>query len=227
MNKVSVIIPAYNEESHIAKTLKSLKEINEVTEIIVVDDGSKDNTSILARENGAIVITLPHNEGKGGAMSAGLKVAKEEIIAFLDADLGSSAGEVKKLINALYDKNADLVIADWSENKNKKGGGFGLALGLARWGIKHLTGFNAMSPLSGQRVIKKKYLNQHFERGFGVEVGMTVDSLRKGAKVIEVPVNMNHRETSRDLKGFSHRGKQFYSVGKFIIKKKIEVYLWK
>ncbi len=221
MKKVSVIIPAYNEAENIVRTLQGLSLIPEISEIIVVDDGSKDDTASLVGVMAAKTISLPVNMGKGKAMLEGLKHAREDIIAFVDADLGETAEEVRKVITAVLENRADLAVARWSETEGRKSG-FGLVLELARWGIYNLTGHRLVSPLSGQRVIKRKYL-VGLEDGFGVEVGMTVDCLRNGGQIKEIPVNMQHRKTGKDLSGFLHRGKQFVDVLKVLLKKNLQV----
>ncbi len=129
------------------------------------------------------------------------------------------------MIIAVLEDKSDLAVARWSEAEGKKSG-FGLVLGLARWGIYNLTGYRLISPLSGQRVIKRKYL-AGLEDGFGVEVGMTVDCLRNGGRIKEIPVNMQHRKTGKDLPGFIHRGRQFVDVLKVLFKKKCAGVLWK
>ncbi len=225
MKKVSVIIPAYNEAEKIVKTLEGLAVIPEISEIIVVDDGSEDDTAFLARTAGAKTISLLVNMGKGKAMLEGLKHVQEDIIAFVDADLGETSAEVRKMIAVVLEDRADLAVARWSETEEGKSG-FGLVLGLARWGIYNLTGCRLVSSLSGQRVIKRKYLAD-LEDGFGVEVGMTVDCLRNGGRIKEIPVNMQHRKTGKDLPGFIHRGKQFADVLKVLLKKKFAGVLWK
>ncbi|HHX78075.1 MAG TPA: glycosyltransferase family 2 protein, partial [Firmicutes bacterium] len=174
MEKASVIIPAFNEALRIEKTIKSLQGIAEVSEIIVVDDGSGDNTGQLAERAGAKVIRLPFNVGKGGAMARGLEAARENLVVFLDADLEETAAEAVKLIEPVLRGEADLVVAHWQHTAPRPRGGFGLVVSLARWGIKKITGFEAQSPLSGQRAAIKAYLG-NFEAGYGVEVGMTID----------------------------------------------------
>ena len=103
---LSIIIPAYNEENKIKDTLENIKDIEEISGIIVVDDGSSDNTSKVAKEVKSpkiTVITQDKNRGKGYALNNGLKIAMEkaDIIGFLDADLGSSSKEVSKLITPI------------------------------------------------------------------------------------------------------------------------------
>lgn len=217
--KVSVIIPAYNEADSISKTLASINKISEVDEILVVDDGSKDNTVKLARQAGVKVLALETNLGKGGALNKGLEKVEGDIIALVDADLGSTAIDVRKLIMPVLEGKADMTIAKFPRAKKK--GGFGLVKGLARGGIKFFTGLEMDSPLSGQRVLTRQVLKDigYFASGYGVEVGLTIDVARKGYTVREVEVNMTHAETGRDLKGFMHRGKQFVHVLKVLASK--------
>ena len=87
-----------------------------------------------------------------------------------------------------------------------------------------MTGEELDATLSGQRLFKKEVLQQFEEIpfGYGVEVGMTIDILKKGYKIKEVLVNMTHSETGRDLKGFIHRGKQYYHIKKVLRKNKKE-----
>ena len=132
---ISIIIPAYNEEIRIKDTLESIKGINEINEIIVVDDGSTDKTTKIASEVNSekiIVLKLDKNRGKGYALNYGLKIAMKnaDIIGFLDADLGSSAKEVKKLIDPMISGDADVVIAKFPPAKKK--GGLGFVKGLAK-----------------------------------------------------------------------------------------------
>jgi glycosyltransferase involved in cell wall biosynthesis len=211
---VTVLIPAYNESNSIRSTVEAVKSLGKVDQIIVVNDCSADNTSELARSAGAEVIDLPKNLGKGGAMNYGLKYARGQVIALLDGDLGKTAADVEKLLEPVLNDKADMTIAKFPPVKKK--GGFGLVTQLARRGIRWFTGLEVTCPLSGQRVITRAILEKigpaPFESGFGVEVGLTIDVFRHGFRVREIPVQMSHAETGRDLAGFIHRGQQFFYV---------------
>ena len=209
---VTILIPAYNEADHIGATVQAVKNLNKVDQIIVINDCSKDDTSKLAREAGAEVFDLPQNMGKGGALNYGMKYAKGMIIGLLDGDLGRTAAEVDKLLEPVLNNKADMTIGRFPPAQKK--GGFGLVTNLARKGIRWFTGLEVASPLSGQRVIRKIVLEKvgPFESGFGVEVGLTIDVFRNGFRVKEIPVQMGHAETGRDLAGFLHRGRQFTDV---------------
>lgn len=225
---ISIIIPAYNEASKIKDTLENIKDIDEINEIIVVDDGSNDDTSKIAssvKSEKLKLFTLEKNKGKGYALNYGLKIAMEkaDIIGFLDGDLGDSSKEVKKLINPMLNNEADVIIAKFPPAKKK--GGLGFVKKLAKESVLETTGKELEATLSGQRLFKKEVLKKFDEIpfGYGVEVGMTIDILRYGYTIKEVLVNMTHSETGRDLKGFVHRGKQYYHIKKVLRQKRKEL----
>lgn len=209
---VSVLIPAFNEEKKIKLTINSAFKLNGVNEVIVVDDGSRDRTYYKALETRAKVLQLPSNQGKGAALNLGLEKVKEDIILLLDADIGTSAKEAYKLLAPVRKGEVDMTVAKFSL-QNKKGG-FGLTKRLATWGLRRITGENFLAPLSGQRAITREVANKinNFAAGFGVEVALTISVWHSDFKIEEVPVNMTHRFTGRDLKGFWHRGRQFKDV---------------
>ncbi|MDI6870042.1 MAG: glycosyltransferase family 2 protein [Bacillota bacterium] len=217
--RVTVLIPALNEAATIAATVRAVKATGLVDEVIVIDDASEDGTGRLAEEAGARVLRRAARGGKGGALNAGLAEARGEVIVALDADIGESASEVRHLIAPVLAGQADLTIARFPRARRK--GGFGLVKGLARWGIRRLTGLEMESPLSGQRAMRRAVIEDlgGFASGFGVEVGMTIDAARRGFRVREVPVRMSHRETGRDLAGFLHRGRQFLHVVRELLRR--------
>ncbi len=220
MNKVvTVIVPAYNEEKRIVNSLLALKSIPYVTNIFVIDDGSTDNTfSNASTVENINVVRQTSNKGKGQALSEGLRLALDDsdIIVFADADLEESAKDVEKLVLPIIENNADVTIAKFPRAKRK--GGFGLVKKLAREGVYINTGVRLDTVLSGQRAFKKEVLQNvnHCYTGYGVELGMTIDILNKGYRILEVDVNMHHNETGRNLSGFIHRGKQFWQILKVL-----------
>jgi len=216
MKTVTVVIPAYNEEARITKTLQAVKQLDGIDKIIVVNDGSADNTSSKAREQGVMVIDLPQNCGKGGAMNAAVPMIDTDVAVFLDADLGESAVEAKKIIQPVVEGKTDLCIAAFPPPVKK--GGFGLVKGTARWAIRKAGKIEVNAPLSGQRAMTRELLLAvtPFSEAYGVELGMSIKALLKGFRLMEVPTSMTHNESGRDLKGFLHRGKQLLDVLKVI-----------
>ncbi|QXM06080.1 glycosyltransferase family 2 protein [Crassaminicella indica] len=222
---ITVLVPAYNEGDRIKDTIDAIKASNYVDRIVIIDDGSKDNTYTIAKSTNVEVYRLEENHGKGFALNFGIeKVYKESsIIVFLDGDLKETASEVDKLVVPILEGQADVTIAKFPAAKKK--GGFGLVKNLARYGVKFYTGHTIYTSLSGQRAFKTEVLRR-FEKmptDYGVEVGMTIDILNMGYRIKEVDVNMTHRETGRDFKSFVHRGKQFYQILLTLLRKHKEV----
>lgn len=214
MKKVSVVIPAYNESVHICRTLRAVRRHVSCDELLVVDDGSTDGTAELALVWADRVIRLGCNHGKGFALQAGWEQATGEILLFLDADLCESAAYATQLLEPVFADQCDMAIAVLPGPVRKAG--FGMAKGLARRGIQWMTGFIPKAPLSGQRAVKKEVLQAvgQLDHGFGIEVGLTIDALRAGYRINEVPVAFTHRETGNDWHGYIHRGKEFFAIGR-------------
>ncbi|HET6498496.1 MAG TPA: glycosyltransferase family 2 protein, partial [Coriobacteriia bacterium] len=168
MNVVAVI-PAYNEAARIEATVEAVRAVPGVTTVIVVDDGSNDDTASVAKRAGATVLRLERNRGKGGALEAGLaKAGGPDIALLLDADLGATGGQAELLLEPVRSGKADMTIARFPRPAGKSG--FGLVKGLARWGIRRFGGpFAAQAPLSGQRALNRRALTacRPFESGFG------------------------------------------------------------
>ncbi|MCT8138716.1 glycosyltransferase family 2 protein [Anaerobacillus sp. CMMVII] len=215
---ISVVIPAYNEEDTIKMTLVTLNRCPWVNQLIVVDDGSSDETATIAMKYCDQVIRLNRNRGKAHALKEGWKLVEGEAVVCLDADLGMTAREGERLIDKLYYEDLDCVIAKLpTQNKS----GFGIMKHRAQKLIFSRTGKWFDSPLSGQRALKKKWLPILIEKdyvGFGVEMAMTIDLLKAGASIDEVEVSFYHRATGKDFQGFLHRGKQWLDMEKTLRK---------
>lgn len=214
---VSVLIPAFNESNRIVDTIRGMENIKEIDEIIVVNDGSTDDTADKAKKAGAKLVNIKNNSGKGKALKEGLKYVKNDVVAFIDADVGLTSREVIKLIEPVINGEADVTVARFPKVNVKSG--FGFVKKLAKYGVKLLTGYDFDSTLSGQRVFKKEVLDKikRFYSGYGIEVGMTIDILNMGYKIKEIDVDMTHSVTLRDLKGFIHRGRQFIDILKVLL----------
>ncbi|OAJ76065.1 glycosyltransferase [Brevibacillus sp. SKDU10] len=220
--RVSAIIPAFNEQDWIEETVSTLRGSSFIHELIVVDDGSIDCTANIARPWVDQLIIMPKNVGKGAALHAGWKEATGDIILFLDADLQKSAREVDKLLTPVVRKDCDMSIAILPKAPRKAG--FGLAKKLAQQGIVQMTLQKLQAPLSGQRAFRRDLFScvRFVDCGFGIEVAMTIDILRAGYRIIEVPVNFTHRYTTNNLHGFLHRGKEFWHVYRTLQRKRQE-----
>ncbi|HEX8959225.1 MAG TPA: hypothetical protein VF770_05335, partial [Solirubrobacterales bacterium] len=129
------------------------------------------------------------------------------LVLLCDGDLGASAAALASLAAAVERGECDLAVAAFSR---RLGGGFGIALGFARWAVLRLCGLEMRAPISGQRAMRADVLRATlpFARGFGMEIGMTVDAARAGYRLREYELDLDHRATGRTLAGFAHRGAQ-------------------
>ena len=219
MKKVSIVVPAYNEAPLILRTLRAIRMYIPHQELIVVDDGSRDTTMDVASEEADLVIRLPVNRGKGIALQTGWKQTSGDIVLMLDADLCETARFGYQLIDPILEDHCDMSIAQLPQPTKRVG--LGMAKGLARNGIRLLTGFTPSAPLSGQRAICREALAsiRSLDKGFGVEVGLTVDVLRAGYRVKEIPVQFSHRQTQNNWQGFYHRGREFMAISRALGRK--------
>jgi hypothetical protein len=202
------IVPAKDRADRIAATVAGARAVEGVDGVVVVDDGSSDGTAAIAEGAGATVVRLDRNLGKGGAVAAGIAAAPDaDVYLLLDADLGDTAALAAPLLAPVLEDRADLTIAVLPGAGRR--GGFGSVRRLAAAGIRRATGFEARAPLSGQRAVRGALLRslEPADR-FGLEVGLTIDAVRAGARVVEVEVPMDHLHTGRRLAGFRHRGRQ-------------------
>lgn len=215
----AVVIPAKDEADRIGATVTAALKLPGVDLVVVVDDGSSDETGRVARAAGARVVRHSRNRGKAAAMESGAEAVRlldeerHRHLLFLDADLGETAGAALPLIAPVRSGEADMTIAKFATRV--KLGGHGIVVRLARDGIKRLTGWEATQPLNGQRCLTRAAFEaaRPLAHGFGVETGMTVDLLRAGFRVIEVEVEMAHRATGTDWRSQMHRARQLRDVG--------------
>jgi glycosyltransferase involved in cell wall biosynthesis len=217
LERVAVLMPAYNEGAAMGESVRAALAIPGIEEVIVVDDGSDDETPFIAHDAGARVIQLERNLGKGAALNAGLAETDADIILMIDADLGPTAAETRRLLEPVIAGHADMAIAAMKAPPGHRGG-FGLVMRLSRWAVRRYGGADVSAPLSGQRAIRRKVLEDigGFASGFGAETALTIDALRKGYRIVEVPLPITHRLTGRDWRGFAHRARQFADIARTV-----------
>ena len=229
MLRVAVIIPAKNEQARVTATVNGASSLPGVDLVLVVDDGSTDATASTAHDAGAIVVRHARNRGKGAAMQSGAQAVDEldqkeldawtsRALLFLDADLEDTAAKAAPLIEPVLEGNADMTIATLPPQRSP-GGGHGLVVRLARLGIERATGWTATQPLSGQRCLTRAAFLAALPlaHGFGVEVGLSIDLLRRGYRVREVEVPFHHRVTGTDWRSQVHRGRQWLDVARALL----------
>jgi len=181
--KISVIIPAFNEEENIALVVKQAEKCEYVKEVIVVDNLSTDNTGKVALEAGAKVIKC-EIQGKGYAMESGMEVAENDIIVFLDADIPSySEDVVYKLAKPIIENDIDFVKSTF----DREGGRVTelVAKPLLKLLFPELPYFS--QPLSGMIAGKKQVLKElELEKDYGVDIGILLDVANMNCSIEEV-----------------------------------------
>jgi glycosyltransferase involved in cell wall biosynthesis len=209
---LAAIVAARNEADRVGETVRALRSAFPAARVWVADDASSDGTAEAAMLAGAEVVRRGYPHGKGGNVSAAAEAALSvepppRIVLLCDGDLGSSAARLAPLVDAVLRDQCDLAVAAFSR---RVGGGFGLALGFARWAIRRLCGAETEAPISGQRALRAEALRSAlpFAQGFGMEIGMTVDAVRAGFRLREYELDLEHRATGRSFKGFLHRAGQ-------------------
>jgi glycosyltransferase involved in cell wall biosynthesis len=209
---LAVVVAARNEADRIGETLAALRDALPGAALWVADDASTDGTAEAAMTAGAQVVSRGRPHGKGANVSAAAEAALTaepvpELVLLCDGDLGASAAQLVPLVEAVEARECDLAVAAFS---SRVGGGFGLGLGFARWAIRRRCGLETGAPISGQRAMRADVLRAvlPFARGYGMEVGMTIDAVRAGYRLHEYELDLSHRATGHSLGGFAHRGRQ-------------------
>lgn len=211
---VRAIVAARDEAQRIGATLAALAQAFPGAELWVADDGSRDDTAALAGAAGAHVLSGSEPRGKGAAMTAAARAAlsgpspgRTPVFLLCDGDLGRSAARLRPLVEAVGRGEADLAVAVFAR---PRGGGFGLARGFAAWAIRRRCGLATRAPISGQRALSAAALERALPLagGYGMEMGMTIDLVRAGCRVVEIELDLSHRATGRTLAGFLHRARQ-------------------
>ena len=220
--RVAVVVPCKDEADRIAATVRAVAALPVVGRVVVVDDGSTDATAAVAREAGAEVVRHERNRGKAAALGTGVEHLRRleadagedpAPLLFVDGDLQETAAELGVLTDAVLAGEAAMTVATLP-TQTTAGGGRGLVVGLARDGIERLTGFRALQPLSGMRCLSPDAYaaGAPLARGWGVETALTVDVLRAGLTVREVPCALQHRVSGSDWRGQLHRAAQYRDV---------------
>lgn len=194
--KTLLIIPAYNEEESLKSTIDSIHAANAEVDFLVVNDGSKDDTVEVCRENQYPFLDLPTNLGLAGALQAGMKYAYRhgyDCVIQFDAD-GQHLPEYIKPLEEAIESN-DIAIGSRFINKKKPASMRMLGSSLISVAIKITTGKTLKDPTSGMRAFNKRMIKQF---ALGLNFGPEPDTVsylikRANAKVIEVPVEMAER----------------------------------
>lgn len=204
--KVAAVVPAYNEEKTVGQVVKAIRDAGVAEEIIVVNDGSIDDTASMATQAGATVVNLPENVGKGGAMRAGVDRTTADVILFLDADLtGLSHDHLVSLVEPVMSGRCDMTVGIFEEGR--------FATDMAQ---------KIAPSLSGQRAILRKTFDQIprlEETGYGVERAISKFADKHALRVQRVELRNVAQITKEEKigfsKGFRARLKMYWEIIRF------------
>lgn len=215
--KLLIIIPAYNEAENIGGFLEKIKnsKIDKIADILVIDDGSTDNTETIVREHGVNILSKPINMGYGSTLKLGYKYAYErdyEYIVQIDADGQHDAENIKVIIDALcgssidLENRPDIVIGSrflCENNEYKISWLKNIAITFFRKIIRVFTDENITDPTSGLQGLNRRAFSYY--AGYGnfdyryPDINMIIQMLMIGFKIKEVPAKMYRRQGGKGM----------------------------
>jgi glycosyltransferase involved in cell wall biosynthesis len=210
--KVSIVVPAFNEAVRIGDSIRKIEEFIRrlpfKTEVLVVDDGSRDGTAGIASRMefaGLRVIRNETNHGKGFAVRTGTLEATGDYVLFSDADLSAPIEELEKLLSVAEEQHADVVIGSRAVDRSfiavhqsrvREVGGI-----LFNRMVRLFLGLDLHDTQCGFKLFKREKIRPVFEKltiwGFGFDPELLFLASRAGLKIVEVPVRWSHAEGSK------------------------------
>lgn len=207
MNKILLIIPAYNEEENIVRVVENLVNNYSELDYVVINDGSKDSTAKLCRENGYNLVDLPLNCGLSGAFQTGMKYAMRKGYDYAiqyDGDGQHNPEYIEEMAKMAERENLDVVIGSRFVNKKKPFSARMIGSRIITACIKITTGKTINDPTSGMRMYNKKMIKRlACNMNYGPEPDTIAYLLKCGAKISEYQVEMNDRLAGESYLNFS------------------------
>lgn len=204
----SAVVPSYNENPRFVRVVMELLKIPQMGELIFVDDGSTDDTEEVIKQfeidKRFIYIKLNKNKGKGFALKTGVKKAKNEVILFLDADLGNiTSQKIFKIVEPVLSDKVDMSRGSFSRARGR----------VTEFAVKPMMEILFPSiyfdqPISGQICAKKSFLSTvDFTDRYGVDIGILFDAIESGQRIIEVNIGslVNRKNSAEVVKEMSRQ----------------------
>jgi len=204
VSDISIVVPAFNEEETVGVVVTQLKEVLPQCELIVVDDGSTDNTAEIARKAGADVISHVRNTGYGSAVKTGLLRATGEKVLLCDADGQHRTEDVKKIAELSLIHDAVVGVRDnrFHVNWRRVPG---------KWILRRFADFLAGERIPdlncGLRLVKKEILLQYLHllpQGFSLSTTSTFALIKGGYQIVWVPISTVQRKGSSQVRQWKH-----------------------
>jgi glycosyltransferase involved in cell wall biosynthesis len=210
--KVSIIIPAYNEAGIIENIVSDIKALYPAYEIIVINDGSTDNTATEAQRAGAKVFSHPYNIGNGAAIKSGIRVAKGDVLVFMDGDGQHNPEDIATLLE--YIPEYDMAVGARSIGDQAS---LGRALGnkIYNWFASYVAKFSIKDLTSGFRVVKANVVRNFLyllPNTYSYPTTLTLGVLRSGMSVKYIPIKTIKRKSGTSNIKIVHDGVRFFMI---------------
>ncbi|KQZ80044.1 glycosyl transferase [Rhodanobacter sp. Root561] len=201
MNRLSIILPAKNEAPALAALLPRLRAAHPDAEIIVVDDGSIDDTRSICKGNEITCLSAPYSMGNGAAIKRGARAATGDVLVFMDGDGQHDPADIKRLLDQL-NRGYDMVVGarDWD---SQAGVGRGLANTLYNWLATRMTGHPVLDLTSGFRAVRADKFREFLHllpNGFSYPTTSTMAFFRSAYAVAYIPIKAAQRVGKSHIK---------------------------
>ena len=191
---ISIVLPAKNESGAIGQTIQNIHALQLAHEIIVVNDGSTDNTKAIAEQAGAKVVSHPYSKGNGAAIKTGARAATGDIIVFMDADGQHDPNDISRLIEKI-EQGYDLVVGA-RQKGSQASVGRGIANALYNNLATYMTEQKVEDLTSGFRAVRADKFREFLyllPNGFSYPTTSTMAFFRAGYSVTYVPIHAAKR----------------------------------
>lgn len=210
--KVSVILPTYNEAATIGDLVLKIKNLHPDFEVIVINDGSSDNTDEVAENAGAHVYSHPYNIGNGAAIKSGIRVASGDVLVFMDADGQHDPADIAGLLK--YMPDYDMVVGARSIRDQAS---VGRAIGnkLYNWLASYVAKFYIQDLTSGFRAIKSKIAKSFLyliPNTYSYPTTLTLSVLRSGWSLKYIPIKIRARSAGKSSIKLIRDGVRFFMI---------------
>jgi len=209
---VSIIIPAFNEADIIADIVQQIRSLHPDFEVIVVNDGSTDDTAAEAQNAGAEVYSHPYNIGNGAAIKSGIRVATGDILVFIDGDGQHNPEDIARLLDFFPD--FDMVVGARSiSDQASLGRAFGNK--IYNWFASYVAKFSIKDLTSGFRAVKSNVARNFLyllPNTYSYPTTLTLGTLRSGMSVKYVPIRMEKRRTGKSNIKMIQDGVRFFMI---------------
>jgi glycosyltransferase involved in cell wall biosynthesis len=211
-SKVSIIIPAYNEAQVIGDVIRKIMDLYPDFEIIVINDGSSDDTGTVAADAGAIVYSHPYNIGNGAAMKSGVRIASGEILVLMDGDGQHDPEDIGKMLE--YFPAYDMVVGARTKGNHSS---WVRALGnnIFNWLASYVSKFSVKDLTSGFRVIKSDIAHNLLyllPNTYSYPTTLTLGTLRNGRSIKYISLNIMARKKGKSKIKLFRDGIRFFMI---------------